>query len=332
MSIAGDIPTVEQRRSQQRTTLETVVTSLLGGGTHGEAELREKIQQFRRAAGPDLTDDDIDVITRILTQRLLIDVELGVAITSSDFEPWLPGKIQALSWERWLNYKRWLLMQKRAPKVVDKMDELTDEILDLVGDPSIEGTWARRGLVIGDVQSGKTSTYMALFNKAADAGYRLIIVLAGSTELLRQQTQQRVDEGFIGRDSRLNVDRASVSTSPSRYVGIGLLDKTLAQAAGMTTVMRDFRKSSFEATNIQVSSKSPEPYVFVVKKNKSVLTALASWLDQQPKHAGRLDIPVLLLDDESDYASVNTREDTNPTAINAGIRGVLDRSKGPYLD
>jgi hypothetical protein len=332
LSNTPDGPTIEQRRSQQRETLETVVTSLLGDGTHGEAELREKIDQFRHAAGPDLTEDDIDLITRILTQRLLIDVELGVALTSSDFEPWLPGKMHSLSWERWLNYKHWLLKQKRPPKVVDKMDELTDDILDLVGDPSIEGSWARRGLVIGDVQSGKTSTYMALFNKAADAGYRLIIVLAGSTELLRQQTQQRVDEGFIGRDSRLNVPRAGVSASPNRYIGIGLLDKTLARANGMTTVMRDFRKSSFEATNIQVSSTSPEPYVFVVKKNKSVLTALASWLDQQPRNQGRLDIPVLLLDDESDYASVNTREDTNPTAINAGIRGVLDRfSRSSYL-
>ena len=210
MSTSIDGPTNEHRRSRQRATLETVVTSLLGDGTHGEAELHEKIQQFRPAAGPDLTDDDIDMITRILTQRLLIDVDLGVALTSSDFESWLPHKMQSLSWERWLNYKHWLLNQKRSPKVVDKMGELTDEILDLVGDPSIEGSWARRGLVIGEVQSGKTSTYMALFNKAADAGYRLIIVLAGGTELLRQQTQQRVDEGFIGRDSRLNAPRAGI--------------------------------------------------------------------------------------------------------------------------
>ena len=85
--------------------------------------------------------------------------------------------------------------------MVDKLDELTDHVLDLVGDPNAQGRWGRRGLVLGDVQSGKTGTYLGLFNKATDAGYRLVILLAGSTEVLRQQTQARVDEAFIGRDS-----------------------------------------------------------------------------------------------------------------------------------
>lgn len=332
MSTAPDDAVDQQRRAIQMHTLERVVTSLLSDGTHTEQELLERIQQFRPVAAPDLTDEEIETVARGLTQRLLIDVDLGVALTSADFVSWLPGKRQSIGWDRWLNYKAWLLRENRPPKVIDKMDELTDKILDLVGDPTVGGAWSRRGLVIGDVQSGKTSTYMALFNKAADAGFRLIIVLAGGTELLRQQTQQRVDEGFIGRDSRLTATRSGVNATPSRYIGVGQLDKSLAKANGMTTVMQDFRKTSQAATNISVSSDSPEPYVFVVKKNKSVLNALAMWLDQQPKSQGKLDIPVLLLDDESDYASVNTREDDNPTAINAAVRGVLDRfSRSSYL-
>lgn len=92
----------------------------------------------------------------------------------------------------------------------------------------------------------------------------------------------------------------------------------------MTTAARDFTKSSREATSITIDSKASAPYVFfVVKKNKSVLLALSQWLDEQPKTAGQLDVPLLLLDDESDYASVNTKEEDNPTAINDAIRGIL---------
>src|SRR3954466_11673248 len=97
--------------------------------------------------------------------------------------------------------------QGRSLKVIDKTDELTDQILDLAGNPALDGSWGRRGLVLGDVQSGKTGTYIGLFNKAADAGYRLFILLAGNTEVLRQQTQARIDEAFIGRDSSLQVAR-----------------------------------------------------------------------------------------------------------------------------
>ena len=78
-------------------------------------------------------------------------------------------------------------------------------ILDLCGDPS-EDRFAIKGLVLGDVQSGKTANYTAICNKAADTGYRIIIILAGMQENLRKQTQERLDAECTGRKSEYYLD------------------------------------------------------------------------------------------------------------------------------
>lgn len=303
--------------------LERAVSALLAGTTHSEAHLNDTVQLLRSVVAPDASQDEIAALVRRLTERLSIDVEQGVVIVGEDFQPWLQDKKRHIDWARWINYKQWMLNGGFPPRVIDKMDELTENILDLAGDPTATGTWGRRGLVIGEVQSGKTSTYLALFNKAVDAGYRLIIVLAGNTESLRQQTQERVDEGLIGRDTSLIATRPGIAVKKTRYVGIGALNSKLANAQGMTTAIQDFRTKSLAAANITIDADSAAPYVFVVKKNKSVLEALKTWLGQQRTVGGKLPLPLLLLDDESDYASVNTREDHNPTTINNGIREVL---------
>ncbi|WP_448638646.1 Z1 domain-containing protein [Geodermatophilus sp. URMC 63] len=302
--------------------LENILAAILAGAVHSEAHLVDTVQRFQPVSAPYASREQIEGLIRRLTQRLTIDVEQGVALTAAEFTPWLAEKRRSIVWARWRNYKQWMLNTGRPPRVVEKMDELTDDILDFAGDPTAGGSWARRGLVIGDVQSGKTSTYLGLFNKAADAGYRLIIVLAGNTESLRQQTQERVDEGFIGRDSSLIAGRRGLPKQ-TRLIGIGSLNQTLAHAHGMTTVLQDFKTSSLQATNISLNAEASDPYVFVVKKNKAVLAAVTQWLSQQPKSGPRLSIPLLLLDDESDYASVNTRAEGNPTEINAAIRGIL---------
>lgn len=313
-----------------REDYERVVSMVLSGGTRTEAVLDATLDQFR-VAYPNLTDADVEQAKRTLTERLRIDMDLGVAVTAAAFEPWLERRYSELQWDHWVTYKTWLLKQNWPLPVLDSMNTITDRLLEFAGDPTQPGPWARRGLTIGDVQSGKTATYLGLFNKAVDAGYRLIIILAGGTEVLRQQTQQRVDEGLIGRDSSVTRPRVGVHT-PSRMVGIGTIDATLANATGMTTVAQDFRKGSYEATNIQMSADSHSAYVFVLKKNKAVLSTLARWLDDQPKSQGRIPLPVLVLDDESDYASVNTKDENNPTAINQAIRDLLKRfSRSSYL-
>jgi Z1 domain len=311
-------------RKKAMTRLEQLVTVYMQDDRLDEAELLDKLRAFNTLERSPLSEADLQTVSRRLAEQLAIDVDLGSVITSRDYEPWLEGRRQDIEWGRWIAYKNLLIKQGRAFAVIDKTDELTDKILDLVGDPTKPGSWKRRGLVLGAVQSGKTATYLALFNKAADAGYRLFILLAGNTEVLRQQTQARVDEAFIGRDSSTQGWHKGTKAAPRKHIGVGLIRKDLAQAAGMTTVLWDFRRSSYEAANIPIQTNAQHPYVFVVKKNKHVLEAMKRWLDEQAEASGgMLSVPVMMLDDESDFASINTKEEDNPTAINQAIRGVL---------
>ena len=217
-------------RKKAMTLLEQYVTVSMQGQRINEAELMERLRTFNAIQKPALPESDLEMVARRLAEQLAIDVDLGSVITSRDYEPWLHSRKRDIEWGRWLAYKNLLIQQRRALTVIDKTDELTDQILDLAGDPTKPGSWTRRGLVLGDVQSGKTGTYLALFNKAADAGYRLFILLAGNTEVLRQQTQARVDEAFIGRDSSNLIPRKGSNATPRKHIGVGLIRKDLAQA------------------------------------------------------------------------------------------------------
>ena len=108
----------------------------------------------------------------------------------------------------------------------DSLNADGSKILGLLQDPTSEGEWKRRGLVIGHVQSGKTANYMGVIAKAADAGSKFIIVIAGIHNNLRKQTQQRVDEGFVGR-----------SSDPENRVNIGVgLDRSYPNPVTLTNI------------------------------------------------------------------------------------------------
>lgn len=94
---------------------------------------------------------------------------------------------------------------KLSDTVVEGLDEATDDILGLLEDPQRGGNWDRQ-LVAGHVQSGKTSNYSGLICKAADAGYKIIIVLAGMHNNLRSQTQMRLEESFLGYETTIDRD------------------------------------------------------------------------------------------------------------------------------
>ena len=325
------IDTAERKKAMA--LLEQFVAVSMQDQRIDEMELMERLRRFNSIQNPRLPESDLETVARRLAERLAIDVDLGSVITSRDYEPWLDSRMRDIEWGRWLAYKNLLIQQGRGLTVIDKTDELTDKILDLAGDPAKPGSWKRRGLVLGDVQSGKTGTYLAVFNKAADVGYRLFISLAGNTEILRQQTQARVDEAFIGRDSSNIIPRKGTNVTPSKYIGVGQIRKDLSQASGMTTVLRDFSSSSYQASNIAIQTNAVHPYVFVVKKNKHVLGALIEWLrGQAAASGGMLPVPVMILDDESDYASINTKSETDPTAINKAIRNVVGLfSRSSYI-
>jgi len=117
--------------------------------------------------------------------------------------PWLVGKKSDIKWKFWERYK-WYLEEKKKfpPATIKSIDNLTDRTLDALFEPTQKVQIAKRGMVVGQVQSGKTANYTGLICKAADAGYRMIIVLAGIHKNLRSQTQLRMDEGFLGFDTQ----------------------------------------------------------------------------------------------------------------------------------
>ena len=276
----------------------------------------------RMAAAFGASQDAVDEARRQLHARFAIRMDLGGTLTGEDdHTPWLEGRRASIDPFYWTRYRELLIRSGWSPLVAATLDRSTDELLNLLGDPSGTAPWKRRGLVVGDVQSGKTASYAALICKAADAGYRMVILLTGTLENVRRQTQERLDSSFIGLDSRDLLGSAQVLQK--RHVGVGLIDGR-RDGVVFTSRDHDFRKNAASALNISLESVS-EPVLVVTKKNKGVLGRLSSWL--RAKNLGRdgtIDQPLLLIDDEADSASINTRADPNETtAINKAIRELL---------
>lgn len=271
----------------------------------------------------ELSGEEQKKIENIIKAKSCITMDLGTKIIDfSSYKPWLANRKADIEPYYWNRFRDYLLHEKLwNNSVVDSLDKVSDEILNLLGDPKEEGIWKRKGLVLGDIQSGKTSNYTALCNKAADAGYKVIILLTGTLESLRKQTQERIDAGFVGLNSRNVLNRKR----ELRYIGVGVQDRRRT-AYPFTSIIKDFNASILQSLNFTLRGLS-EPVVLVIKKNKSVLKNLESWLKTCNTDASneKIDLPLLLIDDEADNASVNTKkEDEDPTAINEGIRNVLD--------
>lgn len=229
----------------------------------------------------------------------------------------------------WNRYKTYLRSVKHwSFEVVNKIDQTTNGIMDDLGNPEDNNPFQRRGLLLGDVQSGKTATYTAICNKASDAGYRVIIILAGMMENLRVQTQSRLDSEFVGIESKHTLDKKADSEIKYQPVGVGKVPplKQDKRIACFTSVATDFNKNTLRALGLSLRTLNGTA-LFVVKKNKSVLNNLFTWLrDNNANHdTGIVDLPLLLIDDEADNASVNTNsEEKDPTAINRAIRNILN--------
>ena len=222
----------------------------------------------------------------------------------------------------WSRYKDYLINRSSISRIsINLLDDVTlPDIMNCLGNPNdaLDKPRLRRGLIIGDVQSGKTATYTGLICKAADAGYKVVILLTGITENLRRQTQERIDEGIVGltlkKEGRLD-----------KYprVGVGLDNKPI-KATSVTSTLNDFVGN---CNKITMSLANNSLVLFVIKKNVSVLQRLYNWLREQniDPIKGCVDVPMLLIDDEADNASVNTRKDeTDPTRTNKLIRQICN--------
>jgi hypothetical protein len=276
---------------------------------------------------------DADEAVNTLIQRF--SHWIGKATTLKDntghFD-WLTAT-RKRDWHYWRRYKDFL-ESRLSDAVVDGLDEATDDILGLLEDPHRNDPWDRRGLVVGHVQSGKTSNYSGLICKAADAGYKIIIVLAGMHNNLRSQTQMRLEESFLGYETTMDRD-------PGMPIGVAEFGGDLKTNSATTRAENgDFNKAI--AKHFHGISPEERPWLFVVKKQKTVLTALLNWIqtrvaDTTDASDGRklvTKLPLLMIDDEADHASVDTGEqefnedgtpdeEHQPKTINSLIRQVL---------
>ena len=236
-------------------------------------------------------------------------------------------------WQYWRRYRDFQ-EDKLSDVVVDGLDEATDHILELLEDPLRTSAWDRRGLVVGHVQSGKTSNYAGLICKSADAGYKIIIVLAGMHNNLRSQTQMRLEEAFLGYET-------TDERGAGKAIGVAHFGDDLKTNCATTRAENgDFSKVA--AKRFHGISPEERPWLFVVKKQKTVLTALLNWLQTRVADAVDIDdgrklitkLPLLMIDDEADNASVDTGEqkfdeegnldeEYQPKTINSLIRQIL---------
>ena len=302
-----------------------------------EEEFIEKATLLRDANAQimPVSDDEFEEIMARLKESLVIQMDVGVYINdrNNGHQSWLPSKRADFDFFFWNRYKKYLEEIKHwNPRVTTNLGKVSDEILDLCGDPS-EDRFAIKGLVLGDVQSGKTANYTAICNKAADTGYRIIIILAGMQENLRKQTQERLDAECTGRKSEYYLDPKAEQGIKNQPVGVGRYG-TNKKIVAFTSVTKDFDSGILRNNNLGIENVNC-PVVLVVKKNKRILNNLIKWLSDNNTQnvAGQIDLPLMLIDDEADNASVNTKdEDSKPAAINDCIRRLLNLfSKTTYL-
>ena len=269
-----------------------------------------------------VTNDEYDQVFRNVCARIRFTMDIGtVIIDKNTFRPWLDSRRADINFYYWERYQNYLLNEKGwNPRVVSTLNHITDNILDLLGDPKNDNPWQNRGLIMGDVQSGKTANYTALCNKAMDAGYKVVIILSGMQEILRRQTQERLDEELVGLDSERFLNKLDTKIVSK---GVGRIDKNHFVAT-FTSKNNDFDQVLLNTLNLFIKNYS-EPVLFVVKKQKTRLDYLERWLKTFNTEAdGYIDMPALLIDDESDNGSINTRnDDENPTTINKSIRKLL---------
>lgn len=318
-------------------SLETTIASMAlllireryHSATIGRDEIAAAVSDCIRAFPQSMNDDQIDRIIADLESKLVVKV--GKATTLADEQGHLSWYFGDRKCDRrfYKRYEHFLLHNEGwASAAVDAIDTSTDLIMEQLEDPYRDGPWDRRGLVVGHVQSGKTANYAALANKAADAGYKLIVILAGMHNALRQQTQRRLDRDVLGYD-----------TTPPGFgqgfkpIGVSEFDGSVHMEHLTTQAPTgDFNRAFADNLGMGVQQR---PVILVVKKNARILENLNNWVSEKLVQKGDTETrPLIVIDDESDQASIDVGEqsfsddetpdpDYEPKRINGQIRRLL---------
>jgi hypothetical protein len=250
----------------------------------------------------------------------------------------------------WTAYTGYLKNTKGWDKrSILSLDNTTHAIVECLANPESRDVYASRGLVMGYVQSGKTANFSGVIARAADAGYRLIIVLAGTWNILRNQTQRRLDKELLGKELLQN-DEAYIDNRPDdwdefldhgfhpsergiftwqRLTRPDIDYRRLRQAIdSLRFERRDATKPLYDPANLHALPVK----LLVIKKHSAILKHLIK--DLRLVQDQLAELPVLIIDDESDQAGLNTvnpgrkQSGTERTATNEGIvelLGILPR-------
>ncbi|MBM2617042.1 Z1 domain-containing protein [Actinoplanes sp. LDG1-06] len=296
----------------------------------------------------------LDAPTReLFADRFPFAASFGPIVIADDWEEWRTEERRHDRNFYWAHYRRYLLDKGWAPEAVNGLDLATEEVVRRLSDPTRTHAYQAKGLVVGYVQSGKTANFTGVIAKAVDAGYRLVVVLTGTTNMLRAQTQRRLDLELLGRENlELEISahdktaheyeddpdweadkfiRHGGRPSDAGYPDIRRLSthswdyRRLRQGfSALEFHRRERTKNLFEPVNLFTS----DARLVVAKKNKSVLQDLVADLGRISDRLG--EVPVLIIDDESDQASVNTtspakwkNDSKERTAINELIGQLL---------
>lgn len=225
----------------------------------------------------------------------------GYMLERSGWQPWYAGTQSGDKF--WTTLKDQLLADPKWTNAVDSLDKTSHDVVARLGNPGVK-SFSTRGLVLGYVQSGKTANFTATIAKAADAGYRLFIVLSGVHNALRRQTQLRLEKQII------DLNPVNWVSLTSEHADFGNPVQALPLLAG-----------------------SQLKLLAVVKKNVSRLTNLVNWLATAQTHGALDACPILIIDDEADQASINTATDAelDESVIHAKLKELLNFPRVSYL-
>ena len=203
----------------------------------------------------------------------------------------------------WGTYRQKLEDKGWPSSTISEVDDSTDRIVGLMSNPRLKQC-TRKGLVIGRVQSGKTSNFTGVIAKAADAGFSFIVVMAGTTNSLRYQTQTRLHKDLIPENA-----------PEWHWLTLAKKDEDDKVTEG------DFDPGHLEAASMLSGNTK---LIAIIKKNASVLKRFNRWISSATLPQREMK-PMLLIDDECDNASVNTRDpDEDPATINNEIRSIIN--------
>ena len=257
--------------------------------------------------GVELSEKDKNDLLWDLTSFFITKLQHeGTFLGNPDVQLWFDEYKTDFDYNYWNAYQQFLEQSaSNIPQsVIEANEKIIDGVLDYSGDPRKEGNWHRKGMVMGNVQSGKTLNYIGLINKAADVGYKTFILIGGHMNDLRKQTQERIDEGFIGKASKHLRDTFSHDID----VGVGVF-RHEADVNYLTSTESDFHAKVASATGITLRSNTPT--IFVVKKNTKILENLYKWIKENhsldPENNKRLKSQLMFIDDEADYATPNSK-------------------------